>query len=189
MNAFHKGRCYDDNTRGGRNSAEFFFKKKWGWEDDMMTSVIKKTKEHRSCSSIPGVNAHSNSLRRVKKKRIFHSAEWTFQKKISQIGTITPRPGDHLILCVPMAKADFKKKKQSTTTHGFVAFLALSSSVKKKNSWTESASYVSPAFGTLCFSSKKRTLYALVLFSFTFLGGIMKSVSIQEIINWCLKKG
>ena len=54
--------------------------KKWGWEDDMMTNVKKKTKEHGICSGIPGVNAHSNSLRRVKKK-IFHSAEWTFQKK------------------------------------------------------------------------------------------------------------
>ena len=44
--------------------------KKWGWEDDMMTNVIKKkSKEHGSCSAIPGVNAHSNSLRRVKKKK------------------------------------------------------------------------------------------------------------------------
>ena len=98
----------------------------------MMTSVIKKTKEHRSCSSIPGVNAHSNSLRRVKKKRIFHSAEWTFQKKISQIGTITPRPGDHLILCVPMAKADFKKKNNPQQHTGLLLFWHFQVALKKK---------------------------------------------------------
>ena len=81
--------------------------KKWGWEDDMMTNVKKKkTKEHGICSGIPGVNAHSNSLRRVKKK-YFTPQSGRFKKKTkTQIGTITPRPGDHLILCVPMAKAD-----------------------------------------------------------------------------------
>ena len=130
------------------------------------------------------IQTHSVELK--KKQEYFTPQSGRFKKKKSQIGTITPRPGDHLILCVPMAKADFKKKTQQHT--GLLLFWHFQVAFKKKILGQSRHRTFHPRLA-LFVSHPKKTLYELVLFSFTFLGGIMKSVSIQEIINWCLKKG
>ena len=135
------------------------------------------------------MHIQTHSVESKKKQEDFTPQSGRFKKK-SQIGTITPRPGDHLILCVPMAKADFKKKNNPQQHTGLLLFWHFQVAFKKKYLFLDRVGIVrfTRVWHSL-FLIQKKTLYALVLFSFTFLGGIMKSVSIQEIINWCLKKG